>query len=636
MQPHGAFQVPGSFIVGCNWWASHAGTAMWRDWRPEVIESDFARLAANGVQMVRMFPLWPDFQPLTQHRSCHGTPQEIRHGDQPLADASGVDPLMLERLAWTCQAAHRHGLQLSIGLVTGWMSGRMHMPEAIAHLDPITDPRSLIWQVRLVRAIVGRLVAEPAVTAWGLGNECNCMGRASSPEAAATWTALISDAIRAVDRTRPVVSGMHSLLPEGTPWTIKGQAEHCDVLTTHPYPLFTPRCSQDGLDDPRTTHHAAAETRMYADLGGRPACAEETGTLGPSMGDERAAAANVRVNLFSLWANDCRGMLWWCGFDQSHLTHTPYDWSSIERELGMFDARMNPRPLLNSFAELAATRTAVGPILPPPRREAVCILNRGQDQWSVAWSAWILAKQAGFGLRFAWSEDELPDAPRYILPSVAGTDALSRRLWHALLARVDAGADLLITHDGGSLSPFTQVIGASVALRRERRGPDEAIMQDGTRLPMLIGPEYQLTPAAGTEVLARNPAGAVAAVRVRRGQGSVTTWMFPVEHQLTTTRGSCDAGAPPMHRVYAEWCDPLAAGRALARDGAPWLALTEHDLSDGKRLVFAINHGREVTAARLRLAPGWTVARTLRGAMPRDGILAVAAQDATVLELVKR
>jgi len=28
--------TPGSFVVGANYWASHAGTAMWRDWRPDV------------------------------------------------------------------------------------------------------------------------------------------------------------------------------------------------------------------------------------------------------------------------------------------------------------------------------------------------------------------------------------------------------------------------------------------------------------------------------------------------------------------------------------------------------------------------------------------------------------------------
>lgn len=33
-------ETPGTFSIGCNYWASHAGTAMWRDWRPDVVRRD--------------------------------------------------------------------------------------------------------------------------------------------------------------------------------------------------------------------------------------------------------------------------------------------------------------------------------------------------------------------------------------------------------------------------------------------------------------------------------------------------------------------------------------------------------------------------------------------------------------------
>ena len=63
-KPQGIFAPGSEFFVGCNYWASHAGTAMWRDWRPEVVEADFRLLAENGVEVARVFPLWPDFQPI--------------------------------------------------------------------------------------------------------------------------------------------------------------------------------------------------------------------------------------------------------------------------------------------------------------------------------------------------------------------------------------------------------------------------------------------------------------------------------------------------------------------------------------------------------------------------------------------
>ena len=38
---------------------------MWRDWNGEQVERDFDLLAAHNLTVLRVFPLWPDFQPLT-------------------------------------------------------------------------------------------------------------------------------------------------------------------------------------------------------------------------------------------------------------------------------------------------------------------------------------------------------------------------------------------------------------------------------------------------------------------------------------------------------------------------------------------------------------------------------------------
>ena len=127
---------PGTFTLGCNYWASHAGTRMWTDWREDVVDADLARLAAAGLQTLRVFPLWSDFQPLTAVRGGHGTLREMRFGEEPLPDDelghAGVSALMIERFAIFCALARRHRLGLIVGLITGWMSGRLYMPEALA------------------------------------------------------------------------------------------------------------------------------------------------------------------------------------------------------------------------------------------------------------------------------------------------------------------------------------------------------------------------------------------------------------------------------------------------------------------------------------------------------------------------
>ena len=255
----------GSFSTGANYWASHAGTGMWRDWRPEVVQADLALMASSGLSVLRVFPLWPDFQPLNQLYGNRGNRAEIRLGEDVLDDTgpgfAGLDPVMLDRFEVLCEQAQAKGFSLIVGLITGWMSGRLFMPAALAGRNPITDPVCLMWEVRFVTHFVRRFKQNAAIGAWDLGNECNEMGRATREEAWA-WTAAIANAIRAEDPSRPIVSGMHSLPVDTTqPWCIRDQGELTDYLTTHPYPPFTPHAGIDPVATIRGSLHAAAETR---------------------------------------------------------------------------------------------------------------------------------------------------------------------------------------------------------------------------------------------------------------------------------------------------------------------------------------------------------------------------------------
>ena len=71
------FQTPGRFATGVNYWASHAATAMWTDWREDVVDADFVRLAEHGLTVARVFPLWSDFQPIHRLDLGDGTLAEL-------------------------------------------------------------------------------------------------------------------------------------------------------------------------------------------------------------------------------------------------------------------------------------------------------------------------------------------------------------------------------------------------------------------------------------------------------------------------------------------------------------------------------------------------------------------------------
>lgn len=628
-------EQPGTFTLGCNYWASHAGTRMWRDWQPAVVERDFAALAAAGLTTLRVFPLWSDFQPVTAARTsgqvikelCLTTPED---GEQPLPDTpvgqAGVDERMLGHFADFCLIAQRHGLQLIVGLITGWMSGRLYCPPVLEGLQLHTDPLAMQLQGRFVKVFVERFRTAPAVVAWDLGNECNCLGRAPSREAAWTWTAFITQAIRTVDATRPVVSGMHSLLPSpeiSHGWTIQDQAEHTDLLTTHPYPLWSHHTAQDPLDTIRTTLHATAESRMYADIGGKPCFAEEIGTMGPMMGDWEVASNFVRCNLFSLWANDCRGFLWWCAFDQTRLAHAPYDWVAVERELGLLREDHSGKPMLDEVTRFAKLLSTLPAPLPERRIDAVCILTRGQDPWAAAYAAWVLATQARLTLRFAWADAPLPDAAVYFAPSLSGIEPFTRRRWHALLARVVAGATLHVTLGDGIVEPFTDVFGLRVRSRAQRRVPTPFTLASGETLTARRGLDLRLIAEPGTVVLAATADGTPMITSRGYGKGRVTLTAVPVETQLTATPGgfhdaSPDEKAEPWHVLYRLLTPEIS--RPIDSDSAG-LAVTLH----GGRYAVLINHG--ATPATVRFAAGTTPVRWLHGAAM------IPAHHAAVVEI---
>ena len=50
--------VKTNFLLGCNYWASHAGIYMWRNWNYETVKKDLEFLSENGISTIRVFPLW--------------------------------------------------------------------------------------------------------------------------------------------------------------------------------------------------------------------------------------------------------------------------------------------------------------------------------------------------------------------------------------------------------------------------------------------------------------------------------------------------------------------------------------------------------------------------------------------------
>ena len=172
------------------------------------VEADFARIAACGLDSVRVFLTWEDFQPSPDR----------------------VDRQMLERLVAVADLAGGLGLGLIPTLFTGHMSGVNWIP-AWALGGSGGDRRFRVvsgggvvrsglrnWytdsavgdaQVLLAAEAAGALAGHEAVWAWDLGNEnSNCV-IPPTRSAARAWLARLGSAIRGADETARVTVGLH-------------------------------------------------------------------------------------------------------------------------------------------------------------------------------------------------------------------------------------------------------------------------------------------------------------------------------------------------------------------------------------------------------------------------------------------
>ena len=607
------------FFVGCNYWASHAGMYMWRDWNPGQVEKDLDLLARHGVEVLRVFPLWPDFQQITADFACHAHFRGWSQADGPLKNYAAVDDGMIARFRFLCDTAAKRGQRLVVGLVTGWMSGRLFAPSCLAFKDPITDADAVMWETRFVRYFVNALKDHPAIAAWDLGNECDCLGD-GTPSEFRNWMHAMASEIRASDPTRPVVSGMHGISSDARARrAVRNQSDTIDILTTHPYPLWTPHCNTEPFDTIRNCCHAACETVYYADMSGKPAFVEEAGSMGPGIISEERAAATMRASLFSCWAAGIPGYVWWCAFDQGHLKQAPYDWTSIERELGLFTSGGAPKPTIlemKAFSDFLKTLPFAK--LPPRRIDATVLVSEAEDAWKVSLGAWILSRKAGFDIRYALAESPLPESDFYILPSGSGYETYSGSAWRRVCEKARAGATVLITLGNGAVLSELEAV-AGVKVEWQHRGPHAiAATVDGAPVQVPESHVRRLTLAGARQIAADGDGNPFLTVHPC-GKGRIVYCNAAIERNAELT-------AWPVYAVAAR---EAGVRRRVTRDN-PLVALTEHPCEDGSLLVVAVNLGPD--AATCRLTFDGEIVETYRGRI-EGRTLRVPANDAAVFRI---
>ena len=625
----------GKFFIGCNYWAKHAGMYMWRDWRPEVVEAEIAALAKNGVEVMRVFPLWNDFQPLTGDCRGRGSYRSYRFRDnRPLPNEAGVDDEMIRRFAWFCDCAGRHGIRLIVGIVTGWMSGRQFVPEVFEEKDVLVDPDAVMWQTRFVKYFVNALKGKPAIAAWDLGNECACMGGKTTAEVY-NWINHIAMTIRLADSTRPVVSGMELLTTkEDGRVPIRLHAELLDVLTTHPYTHYFKGGGTEPFNTMRDELMPTAQTLLAHDVGGRPCFIEEIGNIGTSCNSYARTAASVRAMLFSAWANDLKGLLWWCNADHEHLDFPPYDLTPFERELGLMESDDKPKPVMLEMRDFQRFRASL-PFgrLPARKTDAVIVVSEKSDGWIPAFGTYLLCRQAGVDPVFAGAERELPESGFYIFSSASELTSYTYSAQKRVFAKAREGATVLVFN--GAFSRLTHLremtgleadYGVKSPCRRTfalKTQPERKMVCEDAWTSRLIARE--------AEILAETQDGEPAFAKFPLGKGKVLTVNSPVD-RATVERTDVLSGenVMPYYLLVREAMSEAGVRRVAEKGDCPYVGITEHPCEDGRVIAVAVNFEPRAVVCPVRM--NGRFGKTWRGEVSADAIR-LGPNDAAVFEV---
>ncbi len=626
------FMQDNRYYIGVNYWESEKSIRMWEDFDPAMIESDFQKLRACGVRMLRMFLVWPMFQPLKALWADSRIYEYRMDDESPLPDTeagcAGVSEEACQHFEVFCKLAEKYELGLIVGLITGHMSFRHYAPDAFAWKNFLTDPTCIKWETRFVRYFVKRFRNEKSIVAWDLGNECKNYG-APSVDQGYVWMHAITAAIRTSDTTRPVVSGFDHMPMDGENFNVRETAELCDILTTHPYQIFS-GSAMDPVNTLRPTIDPAFRATLYETMGGKPAFVEEVGSIGYTNCSEKTEAAFLRTMLWSTFAQGSHGCFWWCAFDQGQLDYAPYDWNNYGSDYGLYRADGSAKPVAKvtkEFDEFLSTFPYAE--LPRHSEEAVCIVSREvSNPNKLLPSAYILAKQANLDLRFAHAEDKLPDAKLYIWPSIFSAKPMFHHRMKELLEKVRAGATLYFSLGDTLFRRLPELTGLTIASREA--GYTENVTLGENQFSFPLHYRYNIEDVADTcQVLATGADGRPMFVKNRYGDGNIYFCAFPLEHFISERPGVFkNDECKPYYRFYEAFAAEASADRAAVSHSLCVL-LTEHSLCDNRRLVIAVNYSDHDVGPGITLKDDWKITKTYHGGET------IAANDAAVFEIAR-
>lgn len=373
------------FTLGVNYWPRRKAMYWWSQFDAGEVREEFALIKEIGMNVVRLFLLWDDFQP----------------------DPNSVNTEAVNNLVKVADIAVENGLGLDVTFFTGHMSGPNWSPRWLlgGDLPPAAhshwlrdvvsegkltdkgyrnmfhDEQAIKAERLLLQTVVGALKDHPAVWMWNLGNEPDLFAWPDTSDQGAAWVKEMVTLIKSIDPKRPVTIGLHGDgIHRDNGLRVDKVYAHTDVAVMHSYPMYS-----DWARKPLDPDYVPFTCALTAALGGKPVLMEEFGgcTALPGeasymmkwtetngrereqfMASEEDFAEFLSLTIPKLQHSGATGAMLWCYADYiPELWNVPPCQNAVhERFFGLVRPDGSLKPHAKVIQEFAKTKPMVQPI----------------------------------------------------------------------------------------------------------------------------------------------------------------------------------------------------------------------------------------------------------------------------------
>ncbi|MCF3133608.1 glycoside hydrolase 5 family protein [Streptomyces olivochromogenes] len=350
--------MPAAVRFGVNYTPSEGWFHHWLDFDLDAVRADLDSIAALGLDHIRVFPLWPYFQP----------------------NRALIRPRAVEDLVRLVDAAAERGLDVGVDALQGHLSSFDFLPawtRTWHRRNLFTDPEVLDGQAAYLHALAGALADRPGFLGLTLGNEVNQFSAGPHPDpdraTADQIDAWLGRMLAACEKGAPGKLHLHAeydatWYQDDMPFTPAQAARHGAVTAVHSW-VFNGTAQRYGRTSVPTEHHAAylvELSKAWADDPRRPVWLQEVGAPAPLIPAEHAAAFTEATVAHALDCPGLWGITWWCSHDVSRALA---DFPELEYTLGLLTNDRRPKDLARVLAD--AARTSV--YAPAPRTTALVV-----------------------------------------------------------------------------------------------------------------------------------------------------------------------------------------------------------------------------------------------------------------------